>query len=392
MGILSNTVSVYQYTVRGGARSLDIGWVKERLTRNSFVPIDTTADEESTGWVTLDDHSVSDFDNENAFWREPYLAFTLRRDQRKVPAPALRAAFERECARWLEERPGYTRVPAKRKIEIRETLHASLLSKTLAVPTTWDVVWNTETGILTAGAVSVKVLDLVEDRFHRTFDGLLLEPVHPMARARSLLSEDMLALLEREDKASSDDVLLQIKKNRWVGWEFLLWLTERTARGAQTYEVGRDGPLDAGERFSAYVHDRFVLASEHEEGRRTTSITGPQREFSEVRQALLGGKNITDALVYLEKEERVWRLVLRSDIFSFSSFACPVARLERDDTVDPVQERIALFYERMSLLETGIQLFDSVYKTFIGERLSKAWPETRRRIDAWLSSTGLAGR
>ncbi|HOJ14781.1 MAG TPA: exonuclease, partial [Deltaproteobacteria bacterium] len=71
---------------------------------------------------------------------------------------------------------------------------------------------------------------------------------------------------------------------------------------------------------------------------------------------------------------------------------CPVARLERDDTVDPVQERIALFYERMSLLETGIQLFDSVYKTFIGERLSKAWPETRRRIDAWLSSTGLAGR
>ncbi|HPC48003.1 MAG TPA: recombination-associated protein RdgC, partial [Deltaproteobacteria bacterium] len=280
MGILSNTVSMYQYQVRG--EPPDDAWVAERLEKYRFAPVDDIAEVETTGWVTLDDTNAADFGNVNVFSRPPYHVFTMRRDQRRVPQAALRVLVDRECAKWLAERPALTRVPARRRMEIREAVHASLTARTLPVPSTWDLVWNTDTSILTVCAVTEKVLDVVEDFFKKTFEGRTLEPVHPMARSRMVLGGDLRGLLDKHDEAPSKDVLLQIKRNRWLGWEFLLWLTYSTAQGRTAFEVQRDGPLSRGEGFIAYVHDRFVLAAEHESGRRTTSIKGLQTEFAEV--------------------------------------------------------------------------------------------------------------
>ena len=99
MGIMSNTVSIYQYKVIGEPK--DASWVRESLAKNQFMPIDATADEEAAGWVNLDDHTSADFDNENVFRRDPYYAFTLRRDQREVPAALLeprgQGVFQMAC-------------------------------------------------------------------------------------------------------------------------------------------------------------------------------------------------------------------------------------------------------------------------------------------------------
>ncbi len=382
MGILSNTVSVYQYKVLGEAPSA--AWVQECLGKNSFVPIDTTADEEAMGWVNLHDHTSSDFGNENVFMRDPYYAFTLRRDQRRVPPAVLKNLVDRECARWLDERPAISRMPYKRKAEIKENIHASLLSKTLPVPATCDVVWNTDTGILMAANITERVLDMVEDNFSRTFTGLTLEPIHPMSRARMVLDMERQPLIDKADMAPSKDVLLQIKRNRWVGWDFLLWLMYRTSAGSSVYEVNQEGPLEKGEGFMSYVHDKFVLVAEHEQGKRKSAITGVQRDFSEAREAIRDGKNIVEALIYLEKEPRSWKVSLKADIFALGSFSCPVVQIERDEITDPDQERIAVFYERMSLLETGLQLFDSVFSAFMAERVAPSWLERLKKINEWL--------
>jgi len=385
MGIMSNTVSIYQYKVAG--KPGNAAWVQECLNRDRFVPIDTTADEEASGWVNLHDHTSSDFGNENVFRRDPYYAFTLRKDQRKVPSAVLKNLVEKECAKWLEDRPAISRMPYKRKAEIRENLHASLLSKTFPVPSTYDLVWNAETGILMVANITERVLDMVEDSFESTFTGLTLEPVHPMSRARMVLDEGLHPLLDKADQAPSKDVLLQIKRNRWVGWDFLLWLMERTNNGSSVHEVNQDGPLEKGEGFMAYVSDKFVLVAEHEQGKRRSSITGVQREFSEARSALRDGKNIVEALIYLEKEPRSWKVSLKADIFALGSFSCPVVQIERDETADPEHERIAVFYERMSLLETGIQLFDSVFSAFMAERVAGTWSERLKRINEWLNKS-----
>jgi hypothetical protein len=160
----------------------------------------------------------------------------------------------------------------------------------------------------------------------------------------------------------------------------------RSGKGATAYEVNQDGNLKKGEGFMAYVHDKFVLVAEHEQGRRRSSITGVQREFAEAREALRDGKNIVDALIYLEKDPRSWKVSLKADIFAFGSYTCPVVQLERDEITDPFQERIAVFYERMSLVETGLQLFDSLFSTFMAERISSGWPARLRNLNEWLAA------
>lgn len=383
MGIHSNTVSVYQYRVIGTDKGPS--WVAERLGNKRFVPIDDLADDERVGWVTIDDTNGGDFTNINVFSREPYYAFTLRRDKRSVPPAALKALVDRECAKWLEQRPALSKVPLRRRMEIKDAVRAALLSKAIPVPSTWDVVWNRDTSILTVCAVTEKALDLVEDVFQKTFDEVSLEPLHPMARARLVLDDKGRELLDRHNKAPSKDVLLEIKRNRWLGWDFLLWLAYKTDRADTACVVRTHGPVEQDEGFAAWVQDRFVLASEGEKGRSITSIRGPQREFAEVRQAIANGKNLTEAVICMEKGEMTWKITLRADIFAFCSFSCPVVHLVHDETADPMHERIAWFYERMGLFETGMQLFDSLLLAFLVERTGSGWDEQRRRIDRWVS-------
>ena len=273
-----------------------------------------------------------------------------------------------------------------RRVEIRENIHAALLARTLPTPSTVDILWNTLTKVVTVANISTKTLELVEEEFSGTFEGLRLVPIHPVSRAQLVLDEELHPALMRANQASSKDVLSQIRENRWVGWDFLLWLVYRSSKGVSTYTVDQEGPLEKGERFAAFLYDRFVLVEEREEGIRKSSIIGPQKDFSEARQAILDGKNIVEGVLYFERGDFRWKMVLKADIFAFGSFACPAVTIERDEITDPALEKEAVFFERMSLMETGLQLFDSLYACFLKERLDGDWPETQAKIRAWLSS------
>ncbi len=59
---------------------------------------------------------------------------------------------------------------------------------------------------------------------------------------------------------------------------------------------------------------------------------------------------------------------------------------EKDNTVDEQSEREAVFFERMSVLEQGLQLFDSLFATFLAARLGGEWDGEMRKIGAWLAT------
>jgi len=386
MGILSNTVSLFQYRLHGVRPEGDFeAWIGRQLMKNQFMGIDKTAEESSTGWVVFDNHQSSDFTDPTTFVRDHYLVFSLRRDQRKVPSTLVKNLLLAECDKWLSERPAISRVPSRRRLEMKENIHASLIARSLPVPSSWDVVWDTRSDVVSITSISARALDLIEDEVSRTFEGFLLEPIHPISRAEAVLVKSLHGALERANQAPSKDVLLQIKKNRWLGWEFLLWLMYRTSAGVSTYEVTQDGPAERDERFLSYLHDRFVLCSEGEDGIRKSSIIGPQRDFAEARRAIQDGKNITEALLYFEKDSMKWKISLKADLFAFGSFTCPPVTIERDEITDPIQEREAVFFERMNLIETGLQLFESVYAAFLSQRLQGGWQDTHREISAWLN-------
>ena len=384
MGLLSNTVSISQYRVKGKL-PLDINaWLADCLYRNRFSPIDNLPDEESSGWVSLFDYNDSSFSLGSPKIGD-YIGLSLRKDKRNVPSAVVKSRLDLECGKWMAEHPDIKKMPSKRKSEIRDNLVASLVTRSLPVPSVCDLTWNVEDSILTIASVSVKALELVEERFMQTFEGFKLVAIHPMARAELNIDESMLAALAHEDKASTKDVLQQINKNRWLGHEFLLWAMHSTSVSQGEYRISASGNFNKGEVFVAYLHDSFLLAGEPEKGVRKSRITGPQQDFGEAKKALLAGKNICEAAIYFEKADLSWSLNLKSDAFVFSSYKSPPVKIEKGELIDdPVEERKAVFLERMSLMESGLQLFDSFFGAFLAERLSNTWQDKLKAIRKWM--------
>jgi len=53
--------------------------------------------------------------------------------------------------------------------------------------------------------------------------------------------------------------------------------------------------------------------------------------------------------------------------------------------VDRASEQEALFFERMYLLEGGLQLFDSLFAAFLTARLGAAWNGEMVKVGEWLA-------
>jgi hypothetical protein len=387
MGILFNTISICQLRVAGDHPDKDLyEWVSDRLAKNSFRSIDNTTDEISSGWVHLDDSSGNSFAYPRAFWRDHYLAFTLRRDQRRVPSVLLREHLKNAESEFLAAHPGMRRVPKQKREELREAVRAALYAKTLPVPSTYDAVWDTRSGLVTFTSLSPKVMELFENHFKNTFDGLRLLMLHPFSRAERVLGDDLKPTLLKANRAATGDVLNLIHDNRWLGWDFLLWLTYQTMNKTSEYAVNQPGPAQEGEPFVAYLNDRLVLLGGEEGGIQKMSVVGSQEQFSEVRTALKNGKQITEATLYFEKEEHQWKMTLRSLMFHFASFKSPSIKLEKDNITDEADEKEAAFYERMYVLEEGLQLFDSLYAAFLGIRLGNTWADEEKNIRKWLAT------
>lgn len=387
MGILNNTVSICQFEVTGPKYAGDlVAWAGTRLAGNGFRSIEQTSEELSIGWVQLDDLQESCFDGIQTYQRDQYLAFSLRRDQRKLPATLLKAYLERAEEEFLVENPNLRRMPKQKRENLREAIRGSLFARTLPTPMVHDVVWNTEANLVTFTNLGTKTIDLFIDLFNKSFEGLRLLPVHPYARARRVADDQLAEQLQEANLATSDSVLDLIDANRWLGRDFLLWLLHETMNSSCEYVVNQPGPAAAGECFVAYLNDRLILAGTNENGAQKVSVTGPQDHFSEVCAALRSGKEIHEAVIYLEKQEQLWKLTLKGETFHFASFKAPPVTIEKDDLTDPALEQEAVFYERMYTLNEGQQLFDSLYARFLQERLGGNWEGKQRAIHAWLNA------
>ncbi|KAA0889054.1 recombination-associated protein RdgC [Oryzomonas rubra] len=386
MGVYANTVSITQYTITGDLPKNDqFQWFSEKLSARGFQSIENSAEESSEGWTLVDHPDNADFEVPSDFWRDNYVVFSLRRDQRKVPAALLKSHAGREEGAFLAQHPNLRRAPKKKREEIKELVQLRLLTKSLPVPSSVDVVWDQRSGVLTLFSLGTKVLERFEEIFRKTFDGFSPVIVHPFARARMLVEGPMLDKLEAANLAGSDAVAAQIRDNQWLGWDFLLWLLQRGVNGEGDFSVSRPGHLGTGERFSAWIDDRIQFQGGSEEGSiQKVSVSGSQDSYLEAISALKGGKRITSATICMEKDENPWKLTLKGETFGFASLKCPQVRIEKDATVDQMSEREAVFYERMFLLEQGVQLFDSLFAAFLNERLTDAWGARLQAIQAWL--------
>jgi len=388
MGILNNTVSLCQFTVAGTLpKDNSTVWIAAALAKNGFKSIETTSEELSIGWVELNDFQQSGFNGAHTFEHQHYYAFSLRRDQRKLPTAVVKPYIQKAEEDWLAVNPKFKRVPKAQREDLRDAVRASLLSKTLPIPSIFDVVWDIKNNLVSFSSLSSGAVDLFMEEFRKSFDGLRLVPLHPIARAAQVIDPALQPALAEANQSSSDTVLEQIEANPWLGCDFLFWLMHETMNGTSDYAINQPGPGVAGDGFTAYLNDRLVLAISNENGVQKVTVAGPQDHFNEVRTALQGGKSILEAVLYLEQREQIWKLTLKGGTFHFASLKAPAVTLEKDDTTDPYAEREAVFYERMFLLETGLQLFNSLFATFLQQRLGGSWGDKEQEIRAALAKS-----
>lgn len=387
MGILNNTVSVCQFQVLGASPATDLAtWVGEGLVRDGFRSIEQTSEELSSGWVQLDDYQDSGFADLHTFQHDHYLAFSLRRDQRKLPTALLKPYLKKAEEDWLAVNPQFKRVPKQQREDLRDAVRGSLFAKTLPVPAIYDAVWDTRTNLVTFASLGTKAVDLFVEQFKKSFDGLRLVSLHPFARAGRVIDDQLQPALDKANGSGSEAILELIEANQWLGRDFLLWLMHETMNASSEYTINQPGPAVSGEGFVAYLNDRLLLAASSETGVQKVTVTGPQDHFSEVRTALQGGKDIHEAVLYMEKQEQLWKLTLKGGTFHFASFKAPSVTLEKDDITDASMEREAVFFERMYLLEEGLQLFDSLLSAFLKLRLDANWQQKEQAIRTYLAA------
>ena len=388
MGILRNVVGLTQYRIEGKVpKDAFDAWTTERLAKFGFLSIDEVVKESSVGWTSMDNIHDSSFEDRRSHTRMPYLCFSLRQDERKVPQSVLRHQLDLECKNWLAKNPDIKYVPKGRKSEFKELIYRKLLSKTLAIPSIYDVVWNTNTNVVSLASLNPKVLEAFEKLFKQTFDGLFLVLIHPMSRAENVVDNALLSALAAQNKAGSDNIVDQIKDNLWLGHDFLLWLIHATVHSSSDYLINQEGPAELKEPFVAYINSRLQVMSESsEEGTKKIVFTGPQNRFREAQTALANNLQPIDASIYMEKDEDIWKLTLKGEMFQFSSFKTPKVHLEKDELTDETDEKESLFYERMYLLELGQQMFDSLLAEFLSIRLTNKWGAKKRKILEWCKS------
>lgn len=387
MGLLANSVSVSQFDVVGDFPAENLAeWVGQQLCDNCFKSIDNSAEELSLGWVELDDFQCSDFESPCSWWRDDYVTFTLRRDQRRLPSALVKGELQREQRRFLAENPTYNRVPKDQNEELKELVRNRLLVRVLPNPSLYDVVWNLRTQRLTFSNVSTRIIDDFTDLFQKSFAGLRLISVYPLARARQVVPQTLQGALADIGSAVDAPVVQQIQDNLWLGSEFMQWLMYRTAGGQSAgggqYAVSCPGPAAVGELFNAFLDNRFLLVGQGNEGAQKVTVVGPQDNFAEVCAALQQGKEIAEATIHFEKLEHQWRLTLKGEMFQFGSFKCPTVRIEKGANQD--DEQLSIFYERMSVMDEGLQLFDSLLAEFLAVRLGNNWDNECKKITEWL--------
>jgi DNA recombination-dependent growth factor C len=191
MGIISRSGSFTRYTATTSLPEDFLENLQAAVSRYAFKNLgESSVDERSAGWVNIMDM----FDNRFAgidFLKEPYVAMSLRIDERKIPPTALKQHCLEAEARIMEAED-LEYLHKRRRSEIKEGVRLGLLKRAIPVSRSYDMIWNTATGQVIFGCVTPKICDEFTEIFRQTFD-IPLEAICPYTLAQGVLEAEKTA-------------------------------------------------------------------------------------------------------------------------------------------------------------------------------------------------------
>ena len=146
MGLLSSSVSITRYKVKGYLEEPVIETVAAALKQNSISDIDDHASEITAGWTSFNNPYQPNFED-SSFVLGTYLVFSLRIDKKFIPPKIIQKYYTIEMAKKLEA-TGRKYLSKSEKEMIKDHVINVLSLRIPATPNIYDVLWDYEGELL----------------------------------------------------------------------------------------------------------------------------------------------------------------------------------------------------------------------------------------------------
>ncbi len=169
MPLLKGAMGATRYRVLNPPTDLNRDRLLEKLQEGAFrEPMSSARAGETVGWVNVHNLCVYTFTPEDSCYTQ-YLCFSLRIDNKRLPARLLRAKLDLSAQAWMDER-GADRIPTAVKRELKEQLELELLPRQLPSVAAHDVCWDLKSHKVWLFTGSRKVNEAFRVKFGQTFN------------------------------------------------------------------------------------------------------------------------------------------------------------------------------------------------------------------------------
>ncbi len=194
MGFINGTAGFVRFSVEGELPENIWDFIAERVVSFSFRDIDDTYEEDSLGWVSINNMFDSEFDYAS-YAAGNFVTLSMRLDERKVSSAIIKKYVQKEEERIKKEKQ-VPKISRAEKVEIKERIQNDLMRKALPLPSIYDLCWNLENSTLLFFSTNQKAQALLEDLFKESFGMTLVQQI-PYLCAEHILEEEDLDKLAR---------------------------------------------------------------------------------------------------------------------------------------------------------------------------------------------------
>jgi len=203
MRLLSSSVSITSYSVKGEIKEPLIKAITEGLKKYSIKDIDNAPMNKSAGWTCFDNPYLPDFETSSCIIGS-YFVFSLRIDKKNVPSKIIKKYYTLEVAKKLAE-SGRENLSRNEKTDIKEIVSNALSLRIPATPNIYDIIWNYEESSLWFFSNQKAANEDIETLFSKSF-GLTIIRLFPYTMA------DFTSGLSDKDR----DLLLTVSPTKFM--------------------------------------------------------------------------------------------------------------------------------------------------------------------------------